>query len=67
MDRTPILETQRDVEENTGMSDTGDLSKCDHGDRVMLPTWLYGMPDEWYETYFDLMHTNAFSLKWSWV
>ena len=48
------------------MGDTGELSKCG-GDLILLPTWLYGMPDEWYETYFYLMHTYAFSLKWSWA
>lgn len=49
------------------MSDTGDLSRTEAGNRIMLPTWLYGMPDEWCETYFDLMHTHAFALKWSWA
>lgn len=46
------------------MSDTGDLSRTEEGQRIMCPAWLYGMGDDWWETYFDLSQTCAVATRW---
>ena len=36
-------------------------------DIIVVPYWLYGMPEEWIESYFDLVGTHAFGVRWGYA
>lgn len=46
------------------MSDTGDLSRTEEGKHIMCTVWLSGMPDDWWEAYFDVSQTHAVATRW---
>lgn len=31
---------------------------------TVVPAWLYGMPDDWYDAVLDALDRCAISLKW---
>jgi len=46
------------------VSDTGDLSRTEAGEHIMAPSWLYDMPDEWFEAYLEVSQTCAVVTRW---
>jgi len=46
------------------VSDSGDLSRTEAGDNIMGPAWLYDMPDEWFDAYFEVSQTCAVVTRW---